>query len=64
MNWDPELIVNPAKYTSADRLLHALSLHHNHGTVNALLTPLLAGSSIEFMFPFNVDSVWKRFAKS
>ncbi|KXL41675.1 hypothetical protein M433DRAFT_59758 [Acidomyces richmondensis BFW] len=50
------------KYTAKDRLLHVLPLHHIHGTVNALLTPLLAGGSIEFMFPFNVDNVWKRFA--
>lgn len=50
------------KYTAKDRLLHVLPLHHIHGTVNALLAPLLAGSSIEFMFPFNVDNVWKRFA--
>lgn len=50
------------EYTPNDRLLHVLPLHHIHGTVNALLTPLLAGSSIEFMFPFNVDHVWKRFA--
>jgi malonyl-CoA/methylmalonyl-CoA synthetase len=50
------------KYTPSDRLLHVLPLHHIHGTVNALLTPLLAGSSIEFMFPFNVDNVWNRFA--
>ncbi|KXT04283.1 hypothetical protein AC578_7942 [Pseudocercospora eumusae] len=49
-------------YTPNDRLLHVLPLHHIHGTVNALLTPILAGSSIEFMYPFNVDSVWKRFA--
>lgn len=49
-------------YTPSDRLLHVLPLHHIHGTVNALLTPIIAGSSIEFMFPFNVDNVWKRFA--
>ncbi|EMC94734.1 hypothetical protein BAUCODRAFT_578721 [Baudoinia panamericana UAMH 10762] len=49
-------------YGPADHLLHILPLHHIHGTVNALLTPLLAGSTIEFMFPFNVDNVWKRFA--
>lgn len=49
-------------YTPKDHLLHVLPLHHIHGTVNALLTPLLAGSTIEFMFPFNVDAVWKRFA--
>ncbi|KAF2089181.1 acetyl-CoA synthetase-like protein [Saccharata proteae CBS 121410] len=48
------------RYNPQDRLLHVLPLHHIHGTVNALLTPLLAGSSIEFMFPFNVDAVWQR----
>ena len=37
-------------------------MHHIHGTVNALLTPLFAGSTIEFLFPFNVDIVWERLA--
>ncbi|KAI1036425.1 hypothetical protein LB503_003369 [Fusarium chuoi] len=50
------------EYAPGDRLLHVLPLHHIHGTVNALLTPLLAGSSIEFMYPFNVNSVWTRLA--
>jgi hypothetical protein len=39
-----------------------LPLHHIHGTVNALITPLFAGSTVEFPFPFNADAVWKRFA--
>jgi malonyl-CoA/methylmalonyl-CoA synthetase len=39
-----------------------LPLHHIHGTVNALFTPLLAGSCIEFLYPFNTDAVWKRLA--
>jgi len=50
------------QYQSSDHLLHVLPLHHIHGTVNALLTPLLAGSSIEFMYPFDVNAVWKRLA--
>ncbi|KAJ3527322.1 hypothetical protein NM208_g9724 [Fusarium decemcellulare] len=50
------------RYVPSDRLLHVLPLHHIHGTMNALLTPLLAGSSIEFMYPFNVNSVWVRLA--
>lgn len=33
-----------------------------YGLVNALMTPLFVGSTIEFMFPFNVDAVWNRFA--
>ncbi|KAF5990106.1 hypothetical protein FBULB1_253 [Fusarium bulbicola] len=32
------------KYVPSDRLLHVLPLHHIHGTVNALLTPLLAAT--------------------
>jgi malonyl-CoA/methylmalonyl-CoA synthetase len=47
-------------YSPTDHLLHVLPLHHIHGTVNAILTPLLAGSTIEFLFPFSVDAVWSR----
>lgn len=50
------------EYSPSDRLLHVLPLHHIHGVVNALLTPLFAGASVEFMFPFNADAVWKRLA--
>ncbi|PNP48084.1 hypothetical protein TGAMA5MH_00741 [Trichoderma gamsii] len=50
------------EYSPSDHLLHLLPLHHIHGVVNAILTPLLAGSSIEFMFPFNADAVWNRLA--
>ncbi|KAJ5300381.1 uncharacterized protein N7443_005383 [Penicillium atrosanguineum] len=49
-------------YTPQDRLLHLLPLHHIHGVVNAILTPIFAGSSIEFMYPFNPDQVWCRLA--
>ncbi|KAI0384035.1 acetyl-CoA synthetase-like protein [Hypomontagnella monticulosa] len=55
-------LIEAWKYSPSDRLLHVLPLHHIHGTVNAVLTPLLAGSSIEFLFPFNADTVWRRFA--
>ncbi|ROW07901.1 hypothetical protein VMCG_03512 [Cytospora schulzeri] len=50
------------EYTPADRLLHVLPLHHIHGTINAIFTPLFSGSSVEFLYPFNADAVWKRFA--
>jgi len=50
------------EYAPDDVLLHVLPLHHIHGTVNALLTPLFAGSTIEFLFPFNVTAVWNRLA--
>ncbi|KAF2845327.1 acetyl-CoA synthetase-like protein [Plenodomus tracheiphilus IPT5] len=48
------------RYTKDDVLLHVLPLHHIHGTVNALLTPLFAGSTIEFQFPFNANATWNR----
>ncbi|KAI9051926.1 hypothetical protein LZ554_004182 [Drepanopeziza brunnea f. sp. 'monogermtubi'] len=50
------------EYTPQDHLLHVLPLHHIHGTVNAILAPLFAGSTIEFLFPFNATAVWSRFA--
>lgn len=49
-------------YQPSDRLLHILPLHHIHGTVNALLAPLLAGSTVEFMIGFNGERVWSRLA--
>jgi malonyl-CoA/methylmalonyl-CoA synthetase len=39
-----------------------LPLHHIHGVINALLTPLFAGASIEFSYPFNPQAVWERLA--
>lgn len=56
-------LVTAWEYSSDDHLLHVLPLHHIHGTVNALLTPLFAGSAVEFLYPFNTDKVWERFAK-
>ena len=50
------------EYSPSDHLLHVLPLHHIHGTINALFAPLFSGSAIEFLFPFNADAVWKRFA--
>ncbi|PYH94161.1 acetyl-CoA synthetase-like protein [Aspergillus ellipticus CBS 707.79] len=57
-----ESLIEAWKYTPKDRLLHLLPLHHIHGTMNAIITPIMAGSSIEFMFPFNTAAVWKRLA--
>lgn len=50
------------EYSPKDHLLHVLPLHHIHGTINALYAPLFSGSSVEFLFPFNADAVWRRFA--
>ncbi|KAI9888065.1 MAG: hypothetical protein M1823_000187 [Watsoniomyces obsoletus] len=55
-------LVEAWKYSANDYLLHILPLHHIHGIINGLLAPLLAGSSIEFLYPFNPTSVWHRLA--
>ncbi|KAL3485590.1 hypothetical protein BJX62DRAFT_37117 [Aspergillus germanicus] len=56
-------LIQAWKYAPEDRLLHLLPLHHIHGIVNALITPLFAGSSIEFMSPFIPGKVWTRLAQ-
>ncbi|KIW72397.1 hypothetical protein PV04_00594 [Phialophora macrospora] len=55
-------LIEAWKYSPSDLLLHVLPLHHIHGTINALFVPLMAGSTIEFAYPFNADTVWKRLA--
>ncbi|PHH70734.1 hypothetical protein CDD83_5353 [Cordyceps sp. RAO-2017] len=55
-------LIEAWRYSPSDRLLHVLPLHHIHGAVNAVLTPLVAGASVEFLFPFNADAVWRRLA--
>ncbi|RMD43937.1 hypothetical protein DV735_g1211, partial [Chaetothyriales sp. CBS 134920] len=55
-------LIEAWEYSPSDLLLHVLPLHHIHGTINALFTPLMAGSAVEFAYPFNVDETWKRLA--
>ncbi|XP_042052512.1 probable CoA ligase CCL8 [Salvia splendens] len=51
-------------YTSDDKFLHCLPLHHVHGMFNALLAPLYAGSMVEFMPKFSVRGIWQRWRES
>jgi acyl-CoA synthetase (AMP-forming)/AMP-acid ligase II len=56
-------LIEAWKYTPNDHLLHLLPLHHIHGLVNALLVPILAGSTIEFMrAPPAPSAIWNRLA--
>ncbi|KAI5433121.1 hypothetical protein KIW84_020417 [Lathyrus oleraceus] len=52
------------EYTSADRFLHCLPLHHVHGLFNGLFAPLYVGSTVEFLPKFSVSGIWKRWRES
>jgi acyl-CoA synthetase (AMP-forming)/AMP-acid ligase II len=62
MTAQAQSLIKAWKYSPSDHLLHVLPLHHIHGTINAIFAPLFAGSTIEFLFPFNAQHVWHRFA--
>ncbi|KAK4428115.1 Malonate--CoA ligase [Sesamum alatum] len=49
---------------SASALLVLTSSIHVHGLFNALLAPLYAGSTVEFMPKFSVRGIWQRWRES
>ncbi|CAZ86057.1 unnamed protein product [Tuber melanosporum] len=57
-----ETLVTAWEMCKDDHLLHVLPLHHVHGIVNATLAPLFAGGAVEYLFPFNAQKIWSRFA--
>jgi malonyl-CoA/methylmalonyl-CoA synthetase len=46
------------RWTTSDRLLHALPLHHLHGLGIALLTALSAGACAELFVRFDAARIW------
>ena len=46
-------------WEEGDEILHALPLHHVHGLVNALLTPLSVDASVHFIDRFSAQAVWR-----
>ncbi|KAK3086669.1 hypothetical protein FSP39_021664 [Pinctada imbricata] len=52
------------KGTAPDIILHCLPLHHVHGVVNALWTPLFCGAIVYMLPRFNVGLVMKLLATS
>ncbi|KAL8458304.1 hypothetical protein ACS0TY_035974 [Phlomoides rotata] len=59
-----QMLTDAWGYTSSDQFLHCLPLHHVHGLFNALLAPLYAGSTVEFMPKFSVRGIWQRWRES
>lgn len=54
-------LVSAWGWSSDDRILHVLPLHHTHGLVNKLACALWSGATCEFM-PFSPTAVWDRLA--
>ena len=48
--------------TEADRLLHALPLHHMHGLAIALLPSLGAGATVRMLPGFDAQRIWEELA--
>ncbi|KAG4179045.1 hypothetical protein ERO13_A10G081900v2 [Gossypium hirsutum] len=59
-----KMLADSWEYTSTDQFLHCLPLHHVHGLFNALLAPLYAGSTVEFIPKFSVRNIWQRWRES
>ncbi len=51
------------KWSSRDRILNVLPLHHVHGLVNILTCSLTAGALCELSDKFDAEQVWEKFAQ-
>ncbi|MFN6481408.1 MULTISPECIES: acyl-CoA synthetase [unclassified Nostoc] len=48
------------EWTSDDRILHILPLHHIHGIINVLTCALWAGAECHILSKFDTETVWRR----
>ncbi|MBD2510698.1 AMP-binding protein [Nostoc muscorum FACHB-395] len=48
------------EWTSSDRILHILPLHHIHGIINVLTCALWAGAECHILSKFDTETVWRR----
>ncbi|WP_414567596.1 acyl-CoA synthetase [Nostoc sp. CCY 9925] len=53
-------LVTAWEWTSSDRILHVLPLHHIHGIVNILTCALWAGAECHMLSKFDAQVVWSR----
>ncbi|CAH1780093.1 unnamed protein product, partial [Owenia fusiformis] len=60
LNTNIEGMIEAWGWTSADVILHVLPLHHIHGVVNALMTPLSCGATCVMLPDFNAKLVWEK----
>ncbi|MDX2097874.1 MAG: acyl-CoA synthetase [Leptolyngbyaceae cyanobacterium bins.59] len=55
-----ETLVTAWEWTSEDRILHVLPLHHIHGIVNVLTCSLWVGATCQMIHKFDVQIVWEQ----
>jgi malonyl-CoA/methylmalonyl-CoA synthetase len=53
-------LITAWEWTSSDRILHTLPLHHIHGIVNVLTCALWAGAECYMLSKFDPEVVWNR----
>ncbi|MBN3884022.1 MAG: acyl-CoA synthetase [Nostoc sp.] len=53
-------LVTAWEWTSSDRILHILPLHHIHGIINVLTCALWAGAECHILSKFDAETVWNR----
>jgi len=53
-------LITAWEWTSCDRILHILPLHHIHGIVNVLTCALWAGAECHLLSKFDAETVWNR----
>lgn len=54
------ILVEAWQWTSQDRILHVLPLHHIHGIINALACALYVGAEVVFLPKFDAKQVWDK----
>lgn len=54
------VLVEAWQWTSQDRILHVLPLHHIHGIINALACALYVGAEVVFLPKFDAQAVWQK----
>lgn len=55
-------LIDAWEWTSVDRILHVLPLHHIHGIINVLTCALWAGAECHMLPKFDAQTVWNRIA--
>jgi malonyl-CoA/methylmalonyl-CoA synthetase len=56
-------LISAWEWTSEDRILHILPLHHIHGIINVLTCALWAGAQCHIMSKFDAETVWNRISE-